>query len=219
MGALSGSISVRRYQVLDPLPADPRAKLARGVRAHAFAPLDPAAEGDRAVGWVSIADHDDADLRADKLFFVGAGGEQLRLALRIDVLKPPPAEVRRQLARRAAALEAERGQPLTRREKAALKEEIVRTLRQRTLPRVRVVDVVWNLDSGRLYLWSQTRSVNELFLDCFARSFALRLDVDGPARWSRGAAAADALAQLAPTPELLHGFAGLRPLGAATEDR
>lgn len=221
MGALAGSISVRRYQLLDPLPADPRQKLLRGARAHAFVPLDPKAEGDRAVGWVSIADHEDAELRADKLFFVGAGGEQLRLALRIDVLKPPPAEVRRQLQAQAAAKEAEEGRKLTRREKAALKLEIVRTLRLRTLPRVRVVDVVWNLDTGRLYLWSQTKSVNELFVDQFVRSFGLKLEIDGPTRWSRAAAEADALERLEPTPELWRGFEGLRPLGDAApkEDR
>lgn len=218
MGALAGSISVRRYQVLDPLPADPRQKLLRGARAHAFAPLDPKAEGDRAVGWVSIADHEDAELRADKLFFVGAGGEQLRAALRIDVLKPPPAEVRRQLRARVAAKEAEEARPLRRSEKAALKEEVVRALRQRTLPRVRVVDVVWNLDTGRLYLWSQTKSVNEVFVDQFVRSFGLRLEVDGPTRWSRAAADADALARLQPTPELWRGFSGLRPLAVAGEE-
>ena len=68
MGALVGSISVRRYKILEPLPADARAKFARGVRAHAFAPLDPKGEHDRSLGWVSLNDYDDADLRADKLF-------------------------------------------------------------------------------------------------------------------------------------------------------
>src|SRR6266498_2599096 len=157
MGALAGSISVRRYRILDPLPADPRARLARGARSHAFLPLDPKGDAERSAGWVALTDYDDADLRADKLFFVGAGGEQLRLALRIDVLKPPPAEVKRQLQARAAAFEATEKRPITRREKAALKDEIVRTLKQRTLPRVKIADVVWNLDTQRLYFWSQTK--------------------------------------------------------------
>src|SRR4051794_30392185 len=135
MGAIAGSISVRRYRILDPLPADPRAKLARGARSHQFLPLDPKGEAERSVGWVAISDYDDADLPADKLFFVTAGaGEQLRIALRIDVLKPPPAEVRRQLQARVSAFEAAEKRSITRREKSALKDEIVRTLRQRTLP-------------------------------------------------------------------------------------
>jgi DNA recombination-dependent growth factor C len=221
MGALNGSISVRRYRIVDPLPDGVRQKFVRGVRAHAFAPLDNKGDQERSVGWVSMLNHDDTDLRADKIFFVCAGGEQLRLALRIDVLKPPPAEVRRQLQTRAAAMEAEQGRPLSRREKSALKDEIVRLLRQRTLPRVRVVDVVWNVDSGRLYLWSQTKSVNELFIDQFVKSFGLRLEVEGPGHWTRSAAEKALLERLEPTRELWVGFAGLRPLSssAAQEDR
>jgi len=221
MGALAGSISVRRYRILDPLPADARQKFVRGLRAHAFQPLDPKAEPERSVGWVSLLDHDDADLRVDKLFFVAAGGEQLRVSLRIDVLKPPPAEVRRQLQARTAAKEGEEGRKLSRREKAALKEEIVRQLRLRSFPRVRVVDVVWNLDSARLYFWSQTRSVNELFVDQFVRAFGLRLEVEGPARWARNGVDEAVLERLEPTPELWLGFAGLRPLSSSApkEDR
>jgi DNA recombination-dependent growth factor C len=218
MGALAGSISVRRYKILDPLPADARAKFARGARAHAFAPLDPKGEHDRSLGWVSLLDHDDADLRADKLFFVGAGGEQLRVTLRIDVLKPPPAEVRRQLQTRVQTMEAEQARKLSRREKSLLKEEIVRQLRQRSFPKVRTVDVVWNLDTGRLYFWSQTKAVNQTFLEQFVRSFGLRLEVEGPARWSRAAINESDLKKLEPTPELWHGFAGVRPLSTAQED-
>jgi recombination associated protein RdgC len=214
MGALSGSISIRRYRVTDPLPADPRARLSRGLRSHGFTPLDPKGDVDKSVGWVSMLDYDDADLRADKLFFVASGGEQLRVALRIDVLKPPPAEVKRQLRARAAAMEAAEGRQLTRREKGVLKEEVVRQLRQSTLPRVKTIDMVWNLDSGQLYFWSQTKSVNELFVNEFVRAFGLRLDIDGPGRWTRRSGAAELLAKLEPTPELWQGFAGLRPLAA-----
>ena len=212
MGALKGSISVRRYAVLDPLPADPRQKLTRGIRSHLFLPLDPAAELDHSVGWVSILDSADTDLGTDKLFFVAPGGEQLRLALRIDVLKPPPSEVRRQLQSKVAAHEAEHGRPATRREKGLLKDAIVRALRKRAFPRVRVTDVVWDLDLRRLYFWSQSKATNEAFLDLFVKSFGLRLETEGPARWALGAVDKKALAQLEPTRELWLGFTGLRPL-------
>ena len=218
MGALVGSISVRRYKILDPLPADARAKFARGVRAHAFAPLDPKGEHDRSLGWVALNDYDDADLRADKLFFVGAGGEQLRVTLRIDVLKPPPAEVRRQLQTRVQTMEAAEARKLSRREKSLLKEEITRSLRQRSFPKVKTVDVVWNLDTSRLYFWSQTKAINQVFLEQFVRSFGLRLEVEGPARWSRQTIDEEQLKKLEPTPELWLGFAGVRPLATAQEN-
>src|SRR4051812_32883001 len=121
MGALRGSISVRRYAVLDPLPDDARRKLMRGLRAHLFSPIDPKSDADKSVGWVSILDSEDSDLHPEKTLYVASGGEQMRVSLRLDVLKPSAAEVRRQLNTRAQAAEAKEGRPLTKREKQALK--------------------------------------------------------------------------------------------------
>ena len=85
------------------------------------------------------------------------------------------------------------------------------------VPRVRLTDVVWNLDTGVLWLWSQAKGVNEAFLELFAKSCALKLDIDGPARWVRDAKLRRGLETLEPTPELWAGFPGVRPLGGATE--
>jgi DNA recombination-dependent growth factor C len=220
MGALKGSIAVRRYVVLDPLPADPRKRLAKGARAHAFMPVDPKSDSDRSSGWVSILDGDDADLSPDKLFFVAPGGEQLRIALRTDVLKAPAGEVKRQVAARASQIEAAESRALSRREKRLLKEEVARELRLRAFPRVKIVDCVWELDARRVYFWSQTKGANETFVDLFAKSFGLRLDVEGPAKWAHDLAPARLVAALEPTRELWMGFAGVRPLstGAAVEE-
>src|SRR5689334_7457800 len=187
MGALKGSISVRRYAVLDKLPDDPRRKLLKGIRAHLFTPIDPRSELDRSLGWVSILDSEDVELDPGKVFAVAGGGEQLRLALRIDVLKPSGADVRRQVNTRALALEAKEGRPVSKRERRELKAVVIAELRLRTSPRVRVVDLVWNLDTRRLYLWSQVKSVNEGFLDLFTRSFGLKLEIEGPSRWAQAA--------------------------------
>ena len=211
MGALKGSISVRRYAVLEKLPADAPRRIVKGLRAHAFVAIDPKGDVDKSAGWVSISDAEDAELEAGKVVF----GDQVRVTLRIDTLKPPAGEVRRMTAARVAELEAREDRKASRRERQELKAAVARQLRLRTLPRVRLVDVVWHLDSGVLYLWSQTKGVNELFLDLYAKSCGWRLDVDGPARWAR--AAGRASQRLEPTPELWAGFAGVRPLGVPTE--
>jgi hypothetical protein len=69
-------------------------------------------------------------------------------------------------------------------------------------------------------LWSQSKAVNEAFVDLFVKSFGLRLEIEGPARWVRGAAGSDdkTLAALEPTPELWLGFTGLRPLATDTTE-
>ena len=212
MGALKGSISVRRYQVLDKLPADARKRLVKGIKAHAFAPIDPKSDVEKSIGWVSILDSEQLDLDAADTLFVSSGGEQLRISMRMDTLKPNAAEVRRQLDTKARAVEAEQRRKITKREKRELKEEIVRQLRLRSLPRVRTLDVVWNLDTKRLYLWSQTKNVNEHFIELFLQSFAMKLDVEGPTMWARAAIDAPTLGKLEPAPELWTGFEGVRPL-------
>jgi DNA recombination-dependent growth factor C len=218
MGALKGSISVRRYAVRDKLPDDARRKLLKGIRAHVFTPIDPRSDLDRSVGWVSMVDAEDVDLQPNQIFAVAEGGEQLRLALRIDVLKPSAPDVRRQVETRALAIEAKEGRRVGKRERRELKAVVVAELRLRTPPRVRVVDVVWNLDTRRIYLWSQVKSVNEAFLDLFARSFALDIEIEGPGRWAQAAVGKKLLAGLEPTAELRFGFEGVRPLNQAWQE-
>jgi DNA recombination-dependent growth factor C len=211
MGAVRGSISCRRYAVLDALPAEVRRKFSKGIRAHAFAPLDPAtSEEERSVGWVTLADPDDFDLASEKLFFNAMDGEELRLAMRVDSIKPPAGEVRRRAAQEVAAREAQEGRELSRREKRQVKEEVVRTLRRELPPRTRTVDVVWDLDEQRLRLFSSVKSANELFLDLFAKTFAMKLEAEGPPLWCKRQKV-----KLDPTVELMSGFAGLRPLTVA----
>jgi DNA recombination-dependent growth factor C len=218
MGALKGSIAVRRYLVLDELGSEPRKRLSRGLRAHAFAPVDPAAESDRSWGWVSILDEDDADLTPDKTYFVTGAGEQLRVSLRLDVLRPPAAEVKRQVAARAAQIEAEEGRRVGRRERRTLKEEVGRALRKRAFPRTRTIDLVWNLDGKSAWFFSQGKAHNELLLDLWAKSFGLRIEADGPARWAAAAGEAKQLSRLEPTRELWLGFDGVRPLSTGGVD-
>lgn len=217
MGAIKGAISVRRYAVLDPLPQRPRDRLVKGLRAHAFLPLDPRSEVDSAVGWVVLGQPEDADLTPEKVLFSASAGEELRVALRVDTLRAPAAEVRRQVAVRVAEIEAE-GRQISPRERRALREEVTRALKLRAFPRVRVTDLVWQLDAGRVYFWSQTKAASEAMLDLFVKSFGLRIEVEGPARWAQTAVDSRALDRLEPTRELWMGFDGLRPLGGAGEE-
>ena len=218
MGALKGSIAVRRYAVLDPLPKDVRERFVKGLRAHNFMPLDPQADLDQTSGWVSILDGDDADLSSQKVFFVASGGEQLRVSLRTDVLKAPAGEVRRQVAARAAEIEAKEERTLSRKERRTLQEEVARTLRLRAFPRVRINDMVWDLDGERVYFWSQTKAGNEAFVDLFVKSFGIQIEPEGAARWAQSLVDAKVVRGLEPTRELWMGFEGVRPLATGVTD-
>src|SRR5262245_42571760 len=117
MGALHGSITVRRYRVTGDLPRDVRSRFLKSLRAHAHAPIDPASDEQQSLGWVSSLDPEDPDLDLNKVLF----GDRLVVSLRVDTLKPPQSEVRRQLTARARELEAETGNRPGRREMRVLK--------------------------------------------------------------------------------------------------
>lgn len=197
MGALKGNVTVRRYVVRGEIPRD-RARLVKGIRAHALIPIDPASTVEKTHGWAMAEDPDVTDLSSEKIFF----GNAAVLALRTDTLRPPSAVVKRLVAEKLRAL----GRKAGRREKQAAKEEVTRSLRSRAFPTTRAYDLVWQIDEGRAFFWSHAKGANDVLTELFAKSFGLELAPFGPTLVAgRGALPPG----LEPTPELVFGFPGL----------
>lgn len=212
-------MALRRYRVLATPPTDFRELYEKAVRAHALVPINSESghAEEKSVGWCSLHDENDLDLTFSKFFVDG----RILLALRMDTLKPPAAEVKRLLRLRQRELEAQRHEPLSASALRELKDMIVLDLRKRTPPKTRTVDVLWELDAQRLYLFSHSKAVNEAFLRLFAETFNLGIDLEGPGFWARAFAESEALdkslGQSRPTAELLGGFVGLRPCPRASD--
>lgn len=220
MGALTGNLSMRRYRVMGRPTDGYRDRFARGVQAHALVPLDPQKDPkeERAVGWCSIHDENDLDLPFDKFHIDG----HIVLALRVDVLRPAPAEVKRQVHLRKLDEEAKRKAPLSKAALKDLREQVVAELRKKTAPQTRTTDMVWRLEDETAFFFSQAGAANELFIELFAKTFGMALDVEGPGAWAADLAAAlgmeDALRGLRPSPPLMGGFTGLRPGTRAVDE-
>jgi recombination associated protein RdgC len=206
MGAIKGTVTVRRYLVRGK-PSD-RAKLLKGARAHALLPIDPAGDVEKAHGWALAHDPDDVELTSDAVFT--SSGSSMLLALRVDTLRPPAAVVKRMVAEKLKAL----GRKTGRRDKQEAKDWVVRSLRSRAFPVTRAVDVVWQLDEQRLFFFSHGKGANELLIDLFFKSFGLELVPAGPgAVAGRGALPAARQSRA-------HARAGVRLRGpAGTTDR
>lgn len=212
MGALSGSIALRRYRVLSSPPSDFKDTYEKAVRAHALVPVDPTRTEDKSSGWCSLHDADDLDLNFEKFYLDG----RILLSLRTDVLKPPAAQVKRMLQQRQRELEAQSHAPMSAGALRDLKAILVAELRQKTPPKVKTVDMVWELDAQRLYFFSHSKGSNETFLNLFAQTFNMSLDLEGPGFWATQLVADQEQLQTRlknthPTVELLQGFIGLRP--------
>ena len=192
MGALKGSITVRRYQVRGSVPTTDR--ILKGIRAHAQVPIDPMSDTEKAVGWANAEDPSDCDLTPPKVF----KGESVMLGLRVDTLKPPTPVVKRLVAEKLKEL----GRRPNRAEKQAAKDEVMHRLRARYYPSVKSTDLVWDVQAGHVLFWSHGKQLNEWLVSMFARSFNLELVPLGPG------VMAGLKEMLVPTPEMVMGFPG-----------
>jgi hypothetical protein len=59
-------------------------------------------------------------------------------------------------------------------ERREIKDEIASRLVAQALPTPRLFDVVWNLETGRVYFSGKQRAAREAFGDCFRRTFGNR---------------------------------------------
>lgn len=170
MGFLSASTSLVRFVAAAPSRLE-RDAIAQAVTRHAFRDGDPAAGDPRqAWGWIAVHDPLQTDFTPADLFF----HQYLVLGFRYDKRLVPPKLLmleRRRLEReRAAARGVFRLSAAERRE---IKDEIASRLVAQALPTPRLFDVVWNLETGRVYFSGKLRAAREAFGDCFRRTFGI----------------------------------------------
>lgn len=177
MGLADGGISFRNYFVDGELPSDIRSDFLERIRARRFVPLTVDAEEDVSFGWVPLGNPLSTEFRTADLFL----NEYLVLGLRIDKWSIPPVLLKaavRQAER--AKLETEGRAHLTRTERGEILDRERTRLKRLSLPRVRVIDMAWNLDLGELRVSSLSRNVNEWFVHHFELTFQMRLIGDSP---------------------------------------
>ncbi len=178
MSLFKGALALRRYRVMQKPPEDWREQYDKAVRAHALVPIDRAGIGVQSAGWCSVYDAQKLDIDAE--YVEG----RILLSLRMDVLKPDPAEVKKQVKLAAQRLEAERKAPLSKAALRDVKALVILDMRKTTPIKTRTVDAVWDLDAQRLYVLSHSKKANEVFIGIFAHTFNIPLDLEGPGFWA-----------------------------------
>lgn len=212
MSLFKGALSLRRYRVMQKPPESWHEAYEKNLRAHALVPIDREGREVQSIGWCSVYD-------AQQLNFgVECVEGRLLLSLRVDVLKPDAAEVKKRVKQRAKDLEAEHSAPLSKAALRELKELVLLDLRKTMPIKTRTVEAVWDLDEQRLYVLSHSKKGNEQLVGLFAQTFGIALDLEGPGFWAEQhvrdvgiGSVAKGLFACKPTPELLGGFRGLRP--------
>ena len=175
MSFQKASSSFTRFRIIDDIPADLWASIPEKLRQYAFIDIDDIAE-ERAFGWTSFDDMLDTEWKLSP----PEKGDFLTFSLRLDTRRIPPAVLRKHV-RLALRDEEERIKALGkkfigRERKKEIQEQVKLRLMGRFLPIPAEFQVVWNMQSGRVYFASTQTKMIEMFLDLFTRTFELRLE-------------------------------------------
>lgn len=186
MGLLTGGVNYIRFRAIGDVPDALGEVYADALAGHAFREIDPYGEEERSLGWVRFDDPFVSEWAAHEI-----DGEDGRvvLRLRLDTLKVPEVMLKAYtVAVERDRLRAAGREKLTRAEKDQVKSEVRKDLRRRSLAKMALYDIVWNLGSGEVRLFATSKTVAGLFVEAFEKTFALKLQQLSPAvvLWMRG---------------------------------
>jgi recombination associated protein RdgC len=177
VGALTGSMSTTKFYVRGDLPKNLRRSFMERIALRVFRPLEPDEEAEERAGWCALGQPFDLDLSPDKVFT----GAYLTLGLRVDRYRFPARVVQAELAKAChAALQKSGHERLSKTQKAELRKRVLTALRRRYFPSMLGVDLVWNLDAGEAYFWSQSPGLIERLSALFELCFGVSLLENGP---------------------------------------
>jgi hypothetical protein len=171
VGFLSASTSVVRFVATAPAKME-RGAIANAVTKRAFRESDPEiGDPKQSWGWVTIHDPLLTAFTPADLFF----HHYLVLGFRYDKRLVPPKLLFLERRRLENERKATRGvTKLGAAERREIKDEISNRLIARALPTPRLFDVVWNLQTGRVYFSGKLRAAREAFGDCFRETFGVQ---------------------------------------------
>ncbi len=178
MGILSGALTVRRYRVDGDVPDGFRDSYADALRSYAFQDKSSPTPGEELAGWVEIHN------------LLDTGFEDLNswlydryaiFSLRVDKRVVPAKLFRAHLEKRVAAwCQEQQRQRCPASVRGELKELLEFELLQRTLPRVSVHEVIWNVTDGWLLFHNLSDRANERFIKLFFETFGLQPQPEAP---------------------------------------
>lgn len=203
MGIVSGTLSYLRFSLQ--VPSDGfEQSFCEALEQHAFREIDATSDVEKAAGWVRFEDAFSSEWDARTL--VDHSG-YLLLRLRVDTLKIPAGTLKayteREARERCHELKRDK---LVRRELDVIKLEVKQRLRKRSLPKMQLLEVVWNIATGELRLMSTSKAAASLFTDLFEKTFGMPLRPVGllTVLWLRGMSEPEIDALAALEPERLH---------------
>ncbi len=178
MGALNGSLSYLRLLVDGDLPKNAGDVFEKAIAARRFVPLSPSQEASESGGWVATeAPFDDSrELTRDLFLF----GDLVVVTYREDKWAVPRPVLKRETAKRIQKIiEDEKKDPDTigRAFVKAVEAAVLVELKQKTIPRTKLVDVVWDARRREARVFGRGTVVTERITSLFERTFGARVEL------------------------------------------
>jgi len=178
VGALNGSLSYIRFLIDGDLPKNPGATLEKSLESRRFTPLSPSQDTAESAGWVATeAPFDDGRPLTRDLFLFG---DLVVVTYREDKWAVPRPLLKRETARRIQKIIDEEKKDPDSIGKAfvkAVEAAVLVELKQRTFPRSKLVDVVWDTKRREARVFGRGTIVTERVASLFERTFGPRVDV------------------------------------------
>ena len=174
MSLLQGTLSLRRFLVLGPVPSE--ADLLEGLRQDAFRPFEDGLEEER-LGWCDwrnllITPPDGDWLTQDRFAIFG---------LRLDTRKVPTALLKAQVELRLQSLQKEKDLAFVGKEaRISLADEGKAELLVQVLPTPRIAEVAWDLKGGMLWTTASSSKTQSALTGLFIKSFGCELQPLAP---------------------------------------
>ena len=182
MGVLAGSLSYMRFLIDGEPPKNPGSTFEKAIAARRFVPLQPSQESPESAGWVAAEAPFDDELALTRDLFLF--GDLVVLAYREDKWAIPRPVVKREVQKRIQKIIAEEKKSPDDIGKAfvkAVEQSIIAELKAKTLPRTKIVDVVWDMGRGEARVFGRGTVATERVASLFERTFQVKVD---PGPWA-----------------------------------
>ena len=171
MGLLSSIGSLTRYKVEGKLEEPVLETVAAGLRQNSISEIDEDVS-EKAVGWTSFSQPFAAEFEGSSFVI----GTFLIFSLRIDKKSIPPKVIKKHIAMEKTKRLAESGRAyLSKEEKNLVKDHVMDVLSLRIPSTPNIYDLIWNLEEGWLWFFSNMKNANEELETLFIKSFKLSL--------------------------------------------
>jgi DNA recombination-dependent growth factor C len=174
MSLLQGSLSLRRFLVLGPVPGDQ--DRVEGLRQDHFRPFEDGLEEER-LGWCDwrnplICPPDENWVVQERFAIFG---------LRIDMRRVPPSLLKAHVDLRIQQLLQEKDLAFVGKEaRISLQDEIKVELLRKVLPTPKVIEVAWDLKGGILWTTASSSKTQGALTGLFMKSFGCELQPLAP---------------------------------------